>query len=154
MNRSLLLSISVIAACASTSANAVETPTRKPGLWEVTIHTGTDQTVLRACVGNAADQAKANAEAINSTKSMCSRQDMHMVDGKLVSDTVCTIGGSHAVIHGTTAFSGDAVAHTAEHNESTSTYSPPLAGQAKTITTTDSKWVGPCSPGQKPGMVR
>lgn len=153
MNRSLLLSISVIAACALTNANAADTPTRKPGLWETTIHSGTHQSVLHACVGNAAEQAKANTEALNSMKSMCSKQDVRMVDGKLVGDSVCTIGGSQATIHATTTFSGDAVAHTSERNEGTSSYSPPLFGQAKAVTITDSKWVGPCKPGQKPGMV-
>ena len=154
MNRSLLLSLSVIAACAFTSANAVDAPTRKSGLWEVTTRTGTDQTVLRACVGNAAEQAKANAEALNMMKSMCTKQDLRMAAGKLISDSVCTLAGSKAIIHATTTFSGDAIAHTAEHNEGTSTYSPPLAGQSKATTVTDSKWVGSCKPGQKPGMVR
>lgn len=154
MNRSLLFSLSVIAICALTSANAVDAPARKSGLWEITTRTGTDQTVLRTCVGNATEQSKANAEALGSMKSMCSKQDLRMVDGKLISDSVCTVGGSRATIHATTTFSGDAVAHTIEHNEGTSTYSPPLAGQAKATTVTDGRWVGPCKPGQQPGMVR
>jgi len=153
MNRFLQLSLSVIAACAFSNANAVDAPTRKAGLWEVTTRTGTQQTVLRACVGNAAEQVKANAEALNSMKSMCSKQDMRMIAGKLISDSECNLAGSKASIHATTTFSGDAVAHTAEHNEGTSTYSPPLAGQSKATTLTESKWVGPCQSGQIPGQI-
>ncbi len=153
MNRFLQLSVGVIAACAFLNANAVDTPTRKAGLWEVTVRTGTHQTVLRTCVGNAAEQVKANAEALNAMKSMCSKQYTRMVAGKLISDSICNVAGSKASIHSTTTFSGDAVAHTAEHNEGTSTYSPPLAGQSGATTVTESKWAGPCQSGQKPGQI-
>ena len=154
MKLALLLSIGVITSCAFSDANAVDAPPRKSGLWEVTTRTGAHQTVLHTCVGNAAEQVKANAEALNSMKSMCSKQDVRMVGGKLVGDSLCNLAGSTATIHATTTFSGDRFAHTAEHNEGTSTYSPPLSGQSQATTVTESKWVGSCKPGQKLGMVR
>ncbi len=79
------------------------------------------------------DAARAKKDAY--MKANCSRLDTRQEGGKWVSDSTCTSpAGTTVAGHTVTTMDGDAAIHTAG------------------TTIADSNWLGPCKPGQKPGV--
>ena len=142
--------IAVLAICACASVSASEYPTRKPGMWEMTMHGesfpgGSSRSSL--CV-DAATEASNNATTDAYMKSNCSKFDTRKVGDSWIIDSVCTLGGTHAVTHQVTTLTSE----DAYHTDGTSTYDPPLQGKSNAVMSIDGKWLGACKPGQTPGV--
>ena len=122
-------------------------PEPKPGLWEIKIsHVGGDgQThggVNRQCL-DPATMAQGKQTADDYVKANCSKNQTRRTGDSWVNDLVCKSGGSVMTTHTVTAMQGD---NSAYHTELSTTYDPPLAGQANSTTTLDGKWIGDCKP--------
>jgi hypothetical protein len=137
--------------CAAGGAAALDYPPRKPGLWEMSIGEAGGKTppqVMQQCIDAATDQLLRDmGQGMN--KDMCSKNELRADGPRLVVDSVCKIGTSTATTH--SVMTGDF--GSAYRMEMKSRYNPPLGGRAEADTLIESKWVGPCKPGQKPGDV-
>lgn len=124
------------------SAQAVEVPKLKPGLWEmrVTSSAGGASSGLppTVCVGTMPDAQRAVEE--ENIKSRCSEYKAKVVGGDWVVDAVCTARGKTLTKHLVTSLSGDRF-----HEENT-------APQGSM--TSDGKWLSPCKPGQVPSVFK
>lgn len=133
-----------------TSASAVELPTQKPGLWQMTVKgsqmPGGART-YKICQ-DAASLAKARASAELHLKHDCtSTSSVRKVGDTWISDADCKMSGMHIVSHSVTTMHGDDLYHA----EITSTMDSPK-GKKTSKTTVDNKWLGACKPGQKVGV--
>ena len=136
INRKLALVAASVAVLACTSANAVDAPSHKPGLWETRMQIGGHTRVTQMCT-DAATEARNLATTAAYMKANCTKNELSQQGDTFVSDTVCTFAGQHVVGHGVTTRIGDSAFHT------------------EGTTIVDAKWLGPCKPGQKPGdMMR
>ena len=132
------------------SATALELPEQKPGLWQTTMKGEKVPGGSRSynmCL-DAASLADAKASADAHLKNDCSKSDVHMQGSTWISESTCTFSGTHVVGHTETTYSGD----NAFHTEVTSSSDSPKHGKTTSVMTVDSKYLGPCAPGQKPGV--
>lgn len=133
MNRYLRCASFVIAFSALACAHAADGPRQKPGLWESKIQTGGANLVSQMCVDEASEASmRAKTEAY--MKQNCSKYERRQEGGKWITDSVCTFGGTQVTGHTVTTIDGDGALHTVG------------------TTNADSRWLGPCKPGQKPGV--
>ena len=128
----------VAVACMCNSASAFDALPRKSGLWEMKMQTGDYKQVTQMCV-DAASEARNNATTAEFLKASRSKVDQRMEGGKLVGDMDCAISGKQVKSHSVTTFNGD----NAYSTDGTSTQG---------ATHVDGKWLGPCLPGQVPGV--
>jgi len=132
------------------SATALELPTQKPGLWQTTMKGEKIPGGSRSynmCL-DVASLAEAKASADAHLKNDCSKSDVHMQGSTWISESTCTFSGTHVVGHTETTFVGD----NAFHTEVTSSSDSPKHGKTTSVMTVDSKYLGPCPPGQEPGV--
>jgi hypothetical protein len=131
-------------------ADAVDTPVRKPGLWEMKIvRTGSalPELTMQHCTDEATDQ-QMNTGLAPAAKETCSKHEIEKTATGYVSDSVCTVGiasiTSHSDITGdfNSAYTVKTTSHT-EHG--------PTALPRDATTTIEAKWLGACKPDQKPG---
>ena len=131
------------------AAVAVDYPPRKPGLWEMQVGEVGDKTppqVMQQCIDAATDAAMRDMGQ-GMGKEMCSRQDMRNDGPRIVVDSVCKMGPNTITTH--SVMTGDF--GSSYKMEMNSRYSPPLAGRTEANTLIESRWVGPCKAGQRPG---
>lgn len=133
MRRDLCVVLVLLGLCTAMNANAVEGPKRKPGLWETTRQTPAGQFVSQICV-DAASEAKTHAATEELMKANCSKYELHQEGGKWISDSTCTFSGQQVVTHAVITPIGDSAFHT------------------EGTLMADAKWLGPCKPGQTPGV--
>jgi hypothetical protein len=141
-----LVTISLLALISfATAAWAVDMPSRKPGLWEISTSFGNGSVpgqVMRQCVDAATDQMM---QSRASGQRECSKRDVQRSGDSVTIDSTCTIGGktlaSHAVIVG----SFDSAYTMTVTSQSADT---PGAGRTMTMA---AKWLGPCTADQRPG---
>lgn len=133
MNRYLLISLAVLVTFTSTSASAVDGPKRKPGLWEIRVQAAGKTMVSQVCV-DAAAEIRMNATTDDYMKQHCTKNELRQEGDKWIRDSECTFAGQHVIDHSVMTPSGDTAYHT----------------EGKV--TADAKWLGPCKPGQKPGV--
>ena len=134
------------------SANAVELPVRKAGLWEMKVLRAGSQApdmTMQQCTDQTTDKDMSTAMSPIG-KEMCSKQDIQKTATGYVTDSVCGIAGvsikSHAEITGD--FNSGYTVKSTSHSEG----GP--AGMARDSTTTiEAKWLGACKPDQKPGDI-
>jgi hypothetical protein len=132
------------------SATALELPVQKPGLWQTTMKGEKIPGGSRSynmCL-DVASLAEAKASADAHLKNDCSKSDVHMQGSTWISEAACTFSGIHVVSHTETTFSGD----NAFHTEVTSTSDSQKHAKTTSVMTVDSKYLGACAPGQKPGV--
>ncbi len=134
MNRHSKLSLATIIACGFTHAYAAEVPTRKPGLWESSVQVNGTTMVGQVCVDGSTD-AKLSATTDAYMKANCTKYEQRHEGSKLITDSVCAFQGTPVVSHTVTTAIGDSAYHT------------------EGTTNADAKWIGPCKPGQTPGVV-
>ena len=124
------------------SAEAVDVPKLKPGLWEMRVSSsaGGANSLLppTVCVGAMPGAQRALEE--ENIKSRCSKYEAKVVGGDLVVDAVCTARGKTLTKHIVTSLSGERF-----HEENT-------APQGSM--TSDGKWLSPCKPGQAPEVFK
>jgi hypothetical protein len=141
------------AVCAS-SAIAQEIPTRRPGLWEVTItHDGrkTPPQTTQQCTDAEIDKfMHAFSGALSGD--MCSKQEIKKVGATLVINATCQIGSMKSTSQ--SVVSGDFTSNYTVKVTAKLEGVPAAAQQAAGGTTTiQARWIGACKPGQRPGDI-
>lgn len=147
------ISILAFAACAS-SAVAQEIPTRRAGLWEVTItHDGrnTPPQTMQQCTDAETDKLM-NAFGGELSADMCSKQEIKKVGATLVISATCQIGPmkstSQSVVSGD--FSSNYTVKVTSKIEGLPASAQEAAGGTTTI---QARWVSACKPDQRPGDI-
>jgi hypothetical protein len=148
------VSVLALAACASSSAIAQEIPTRRAGLWEVTMtHDGRNMPpqTMQQCTDAETDKLM-NAFGGALSADMCSKQDIKKVGATLVISATCQIGPmkstSQSVVTGD--FSSNYTVKVTSKIEGLPAGAQDAAGGSTTI---QARWVGACKPGQRPGDI-
>jgi Protein of unknown function (DUF3617) len=140
MNRSFLIPLSAVAACALSSAMALELPQMKPGMWETSLtHEGKSH-VSKLC-RTSADMAHAKEVGDAYVKKSCSKYEVRKDGGKWIVDMVCQVGAGAGTM---TSHVESTFSDSANHTEMTATFDPPSKDHARTATVTDVKYLGPC----------
>jgi Protein of unknown function (DUF3617) len=150
------VSVSVLAlgiACVS-SAAAQEIPTRRAGLWEVTITNDGAKAppqTMQQCTDAETDKLM-NAFGGAISADLCSQQEVKKVGATLVINAVCQIGPmksvSQSVVSGD--FTSNYTVKVTSKIEGVPAAAQAMAGGATTI---QAKWVGACKAGQRPGDI-
>jgi len=142
-----------LAACMS-SAAAQEIPTRRAGLWEVTInHEGknTPAQTMQQCTDAETDKLM-NAFGGALSADMCTKQEVRKVGATLVIDAVCQVGSMKSTSQ--SVVSGDFTSnYTVKVTSKIEGLPAGAQGAAGGTTTIQARWVGPCKPGQRPGDI-
>jgi hypothetical protein len=140
------------AACIS-SAVAQEIPTRRPGLWEVTInHEGrnTPPQTMQQCTDTETDKLM-NAFGGDLSADLCSKQEIRKVGATIVINATCQIGPmkstSQSVVTGD--FNSNYTVKVTTKIEGV----PAAAQGAGGTTSIQAKWIGACKPDQRPGDI-
>lgn len=153
MRRSLLLLVSCLVAAPSF---ALDLPTRKGGLWEMTMDFHNSQLphqTMKQCTDAGSDRLM-NMNFAGSNERACSKKDIVKNGSGYVIDSICSFSGmtttSHAVVTGSfdSAYSVDVTS-----TRSGGPAVPGLPAHGESHMTIIAKWVGPCAAGEKPGDV-
>jgi hypothetical protein len=133
---------------APTRAGAVDYPTRKAGLWELTMTMSVGRTVtMSQCTDPAVDKDMI-ANANPNMQQMCTRTELQKTATGYASDATCKFGAMTTVSH--TEVSGDFnAAYTVTvtgHNSGGPADIPADMNMTMTV-----KWIGPCKADQTPG---
>jgi len=139
-------------ALALVSANAVELPVRRAGLWEMKVLRAEAQApdmTMQQCTDETTDKDMSTAMSPIG-KEMCSKQDIQKTATGYVTDSICGIAGvsikSHAEITGD--FNSAYTVKSISHSEG-----GPAGMPRDSTTTIEAKWLGVCKPDQKPGDI-
>jgi hypothetical protein len=132
-------------------ASADSLPSRKPGLWEISISTeiqGDSHPVkMKQCTDEAADAKLMQAGNDIQGQSMCSKNEITKTEQGYSISSICTHAGSKVSSEG--AFTGD---FSSEYSgDITTSFDPPVFGQKESKTTIRAKWLGACSDDMRPG---
>ena len=132
---------------AVSSAWALELPPMKQGLWE-TASTSSLRPALTArtqvCYGAGTErELRAKAEAALK-QYQCVMPGYQQSGDSYVYESACTIGGHTLTTRSVLTYQGDSSIHGV-------TTSDPGDGKPPHTNTGDSRWIGDCKPGQKPG---
>ena len=146
MRRTALVALAF--AIAPTVAGAVDYPTRKAGLWELTMTMTSGRTMTMSQCTDPSIDKDLIANANPSMQQACTRSDLQKTATGYVSDSTCKFGAMTTVSH--TEISGDFnSAYTVTvtgHNTG-----GPAGVPADTNMTMAAKWIGPCKADQTPG---
>jgi hypothetical protein len=149
----LPVSVLALAACLS-SAAAQDFPTRRAGLWEVTVNHdggGMPAQTMQQCTDAETDKLM-NAFGGDLSNDMCSKQEVKKVGATLVINAICQIGPMKSVSE--SVVSGDFNSNYSVKVTSKLEGVPAAAkGMAGGTTTIQARWVGACKPGQRPGDI-
>ncbi|MFZ1960536.1 MAG: DUF3617 family protein [Methylovirgula sp.] len=147
MTRNGCIAAALLAAIFCSAALADDYPSRKPGLWEVTITAeGTPAHAMQMCIDAATDQIFHNVGTDLRSKH-CTQNDVKVNGSVVTSDSVCKVHGTTVTTSATTNFNGDSAYHT----DVKSHFDPALLGKTDEALTQDGKWTGPCPANMKPG---
>ena len=125
-------------------ADALEMPQRKLGLWEMRVQNSYDGAALTAfpatqiCLNAAFMEVAKMSEETD--KKMCSKMEVRKDGNKWISNSVCKISGSTASYLTTSEFNGE----NAYHNDTNTTFDPPMDGHSRIHMIMDGKWLRPC----------
>ena len=130
---------------------ADELPVRKAGLWEIKmVRTGSPMPAVTTqhCTDATTDK-QMNGMAAPMAQQTCSKQDIRKTATGYATDSICTAAGlkitSHADVVGD--FNSAYTVTVVSHSEG----GP--AGARDTTSKIEAKWLGACTPDQKPGDV-
>ena len=139
--------------CADT-ALALDLPTRKAGLWQLTMNFNNSKIppqTMRQCIDGATDKLL-NSNFGGAAQQSCTKQDMTRSGATITVDSVCSFGGgsttSHAVITG--SFDSAYTMQVTSKRVGGPSY-PGMHPTGETHMSIAAKWLGPCQAGQKPG---
>jgi hypothetical protein len=138
---------SFLALICAMPARADELPSRKPGLWEVTMsieNRNVPAQVIRQCIDATTDQMM-QSSAGPYAASACSKRDVHRSGSSTTIDSTCTVGGKTATAHSVITGSFDSA-----YTMTVTSQSQDIPGGSMTMTMA-AKWLGPCAADQKPG---
>ena len=149
----MVVSVVLLGAACLSSASAQEIPTRRPGLWEVTInHEGrnTPPQTMQQCTDAETDKLL-NAFGGDLSADLCSKQEIKKVGTTFVINAVCQIGpmksSSQSVVSGD--FNSNYTVKVTTKLEG----APAGAQGAGGTTSIQAKWIGACKPDQRPGDI-
>ena len=149
----LPVSLLALAACMS-SAAAQDFPTRRAGLWEVTVnHDGgkIPAQTMQQCTDAETDKLM-NAFGGDLSAGMCSKQEVKKVGATLVIHAVCQIGPMKSVSE--SVVSGDFNSNYTVKVTSKLEGVPAAAqGMVGGTTTIQARWLSACKPDQRPGDI-
>jgi hypothetical protein len=139
--------IAAVLAAVAATAGAQDLPTRRPGLWEITMQQpNAGSQVVRQCIDETTDrQMQQLGQGI--ARENCSKNAWRRDGERYVSESECRIGSTTAVSR--SVFGGDFAK--SYRGEVVSRFDPPLAGMSQTKTTIAARWVSACPGGWKPG---
>lgn len=136
-----LLAAAVILPAVAVTAETVEAPKRKPGLWEITtVAAGTGMTTIKSCIG------PDDNIALPADSGECSQTKVTPAGAEVIVDVVCKRKYGKEIM--STAFGGDFSKR--YHAVMKITYDPP-EGIKNMGVTIDAKYLGPdCPAANKP----
>jgi hypothetical protein len=140
--------VAALVALSAIPAMSADFPTRKAGLWDVTMNFG-DKRIppqnTKFCVDNNTDRQMMQY-GMHMAKE-CSPPSINGMGPVRTVDTTCHINGSTQHSHMVMTFTSDASYHMDMQTE----FNPPMYGQSKSHMTQDAKWAGACPAGWHPG---
>jgi hypothetical protein len=149
----LFVPVLALGAVFVSSAAAQEIPTRRVGLWEVTIsHEGrnTPPQTMQQCTDSETDKLM-NAFGGDISADLCSKQEIKKSGATIVINAVCQIGPmkstSQSVVTGD--FNSNYTVKVTSKLEGVPAAAQGIGG----TTTIQARWVGACKPGQRPGDI-
>jgi len=126
--------------------SSAEMPSRKPGLWEVTMSSDNRvNLIVQQCVDQATDQLLLQSAGPISV-AMCTKRDVARTGDTMTIDSTCKVDGKPATSHAVVTGSFDS-AYTMTISASGEAL---RAGLTMTLA---GKWLGACLADQKPGDV-
>ncbi|MCE4225889.1 DUF3617 family protein [Methylobacterium sp. C25] len=152
MHRSIIsLGLAAALAAGSSLAASAETlPTRKAGLWEMKGTNGEGApTTTRQCIDAATDQQMQGMTDKMGVE--CSKKQLTKTANGYVNETACKMGTIS--MEGKSVMTGDFNSAVRIETDSTVTGIPGTAGPKTTHSILETRWIGPCEAGQKPGDV-
>jgi hypothetical protein len=151
------LSLLLLASCVvATPSLALDLPTRKAGLWEMTMDFHNAQLphqTMKQCTDADIDRLM-NMNFAGANEQACSKKDIVRNGANIVVDSVCKFGAMTTTSHAVVTGSFDS----AYSVEVTSTRSggpqvPGMAANGQSHMTITAKWLGACAAGEKPGDI-
>ena len=149
----LFVPVLALGAVFVSSAVAQEIPTRRAGLWEVTIsHEGrnTPPQTMQQCTDAETDKLM-NAFGGDLSADLCSKQEVKKSGSTIVINAICQIGPmkstSQSVVTGD--FNSNYTVKVTSKLEGVPAAAQGLGG----TTTIQARWVGACKPDQRPGDI-
>lgn len=133
---------------ANSNAAPNELPSRKAGLWEIKMQMSEmpQSMTSQHCVDSKTDNL---LQQQGQAKQECSKNSVRKDGDKIIIETVCKVEGSIATSKA--VFSGDFTRQ--YRGEINTNFAPPWHGMKTSKQTLESKWLGACKAGQKPGDV-
>jgi hypothetical protein len=131
-------------------AGAVDYPTRKAGLWELTMTMTSGRTMtMSQCTDPSIDKDMI-ANANPSMQQACTRSDLQKTATGYASDSTCKFGAMTTVSHSEISgdFNSSYTVTVTGHNTG-----GPAGVPADTNMTLAAKWAGPCKADQTPGDI-
>lgn len=142
-----LVALALALPLAPLPAAAVDLPARKPGLWEMSIRSGSEPAVTtRQCI-DAATDARMQQAGRGVMSANCSKDVTRREGARWVGESVCKLGESTITSRSVTT--GDF--QQGFRVEVESRYAPPLMGTAQDTSVIEARWAGACPAGWKPG---
>jgi hypothetical protein len=148
------LAVVFAAAIIATPALAQDMPSRKAGLWEMTMTfegRGAPPQTMQQCIDASTDKAMQDMSQ-GARGQTCSKREMKKAGDTIVFDSVCSMGAGTTTSHG--VISGDFnSAYTIKIN-SKRAGGPQIPNMpAETNMNIAAKWLGACKADQKPGDI-
>ncbi len=133
------------------AALADSLPSRKPGLWEVTVSTDTQDSSrpmkMTQCTDEATDAKLMQTGNDIQGQAACSKNEVSKTSTGYRISSVCKLAGSTVSSEGT--FAGNFSSEYA--GDITTSFEPPVFGHKTSATTIRAKWLGACPSGMQPG---
>jgi hypothetical protein len=140
----------LVFAFSASSANAVDMPKRKSGLWEIKTtlkgQAGGDRPPVQHCIDEKTDNLMRQSAKDDGS---CKTQNFKRSGDRLTMHSVCKFGGTTATSDG--VFTGKFDSNYS--GDIKTKYDPPMMGMKEAHMVISAKWIGPCKPGMKPGDV-
>ena len=147
--RTITLVISALSIAFAATANALDLPKRKSGLWEMTMigdqTNGQPQTVT-TCVEQKTDTGLSSSFGDKIPKN-CKQPTLKRSAGTYIITSSCKFTDSN--VKTVAILSGDT--NSAYKIDRTSTYTPPNKGRKESKQSIEAKWLGACKADQRPG---
>jgi len=147
--RAAIAAIGLASLVLPAAAGAVdEMPPRKPGLWETSTTVDGRQVgggKMRQCID--AEVETKLREVGRAQEKDCKLREMKREGETMTLKSICKMGESTATTTG--RFTGDLTQN--YRGELQIEYAPPFAGKSEAKMEIETRWLGPCEAGQKPG---
>ena len=151
---SVLVFTSIVASYGRALAEAQNLPTRRAGLWAITMTDESGKTppqVMQQCIDAKTDQMM-NAFSGGIGAEMCSKQEIRKVGATIVINAECQVGPmrsiSESVVSGD--FNSNYTVRVTTKVEGLPAAAQAMVGGPRVI---QAKWVGACAKGQRPGDI-